>query len=151
MTPFRNSVKEVNSNRLLRVGHKHIICFINLSYSYFIWNSSKNFPVKTVFRKLLKMLCWLWIFTFVTICQTLILCCILYRTFFFVSFQLIVQYRYLVGVLCIHLIHSVVFYNPFYTMFIPSYIVLFHRHNFRHSYISPHTLQMRRGPSYSLN
>ena len=40
-------------------------------------------------------------------CQTLILCYILNRTFFFVSFQLIVQYRYLVGVfIYIHL-------NPF--------------------------------------
>ena len=37
-------------------------------------------------------------------CHTLILCYILNRTFFFISFQLIVQYRYLVGVfIYIHL------------------------------------------------
>ena len=39
---------------------------MNLSLSCFIWNSSRNFPVKSVFRKLIKMLCWLWIFTSVT-------------------------------------------------------------------------------------
>ena len=39
-----------------------------------------------------------------TYCQILILCYILNKTFFFVSFQLIVQYRYLVGVfIYIHL------------------------------------------------
>ena len=29
-------------------------------------NSSKKFPVKSVFRKLIKILCWFWIFTYVT-------------------------------------------------------------------------------------
>ena len=40
---------------------------MNLSFSYFIWNSWKNFPVKSVFRKLIKMLCWLWNFTYATL------------------------------------------------------------------------------------
>ena len=39
---------------------------MNLSLSYFIWNSSKTFPVKSVFWKLIKMFCWLWIFTYAT-------------------------------------------------------------------------------------
>ena len=48
-------------------AHTHnVISFMNLSLSYFIWNSSENFPIKSVFRKLIKMLCWLWIFTYVT-------------------------------------------------------------------------------------
>ena len=29
------------------------ICFMNLSFPYFIWNFSKNFPVQSVFRKLI--------------------------------------------------------------------------------------------------
>ena len=40
---------------------------MNFSLSYFIQNSSKNFQIKSVFRKLIKVLCWLWIFTYVTI------------------------------------------------------------------------------------
>ena len=48
-------------------AHTHnVISFMNLSLFYFIWNSSENFPIKSVFRKLIKMLCWLWIFTYVT-------------------------------------------------------------------------------------
>ena len=31
---------------------------MKLSVSYFIWNFSKDFPVKSVLRKLTKMLCW---------------------------------------------------------------------------------------------
>ena len=47
--------------------HTHnVISFMSLSLCYFIWSFSGNFPIKSVFRKLIKMLCWLWIFTYVT-------------------------------------------------------------------------------------
>ena len=48
-------------------AHTHnVIGFMSLSLSYFIWNFSENFSMKSVFRKLTKMLCWLWVFTYVT-------------------------------------------------------------------------------------
>ena len=43
-----------------------VMRLMNFSLSYFIQNFSKGFPVKSVFRKLIKVLCWLLLLIYVT-------------------------------------------------------------------------------------
>ena len=50
-------------------GHKHIRWYASWMFLYrtLFRTLPNNFPIKSVFRKLIKVLCWLWIFTYATI------------------------------------------------------------------------------------